>query len=61
MEWMAVHDQNLDGSWFYSDSHNDQPLLEMVDNPVAVDADKLLEKTARERGWELMSLRDNPA
>jgi HAD superfamily hydrolase (TIGR01490 family) len=61
MEWMARHDETLEGSWFYSDSHNDEPLLEMVDNPVAVDADKLLEETARKNGWKLMSLRGNPA
>lgn len=60
MQWMALHGETLEGSWFYSDSHNDRPLLEMVDNPVAVDADEPLEKIARERGWRLMSLRGEP-
>ncbi|HAC26641.1 MAG TPA: HAD-IB family hydrolase, partial [Marinobacter hydrocarbonoclasticus] len=43
---------------FYSDSHNDLPLLRKVDNPVAVDPDPTLEKTAIENGWAVMSLRD---
>lgn len=44
-------------SHFYSDSHNDLPLLEKVTHPVAVDPDDTLEKRARERGWPLLSLR----
>ncbi len=57
-EWLQHHDENLDGSWFYSDSHNDLPLLEMVENPVAVDADTTLTGQARVRGWPIISLRD---
>lgn len=45
-------------SWFYSDSHNDLPLLEKVTNPVAVDADETLAQAAAERGWLQISLRD---
>lgn len=45
-------------SWFYSDSHNDLPLLEKVTNPVAVDADETLAQAAAERGWPQISLRD---
>ncbi|ANB02382.1 HAD family phosphatase [Ectothiorhodospira sp. BSL-9] len=48
----------LDGSWFYSDSHNDLPLLERVAYPVAVDPDEILADTARARGWKQISLRD---
>ena len=44
-------------SRFYSDSHNDLPLLERVTRPVAVDPDEELLKTARERNWEVISLR----
>ena len=57
-EWLRAHGENLAGSWFYSDSHNDLPLLEMVENPVAVDADDTLSDHARARGWPLISLRD---
>jgi HAD superfamily hydrolase (TIGR01490 family) len=44
-------------SWFYSDSHNDLPLLEKVTHPVAVDADETLAQAAVERGWPRISLR----
>ncbi|MDG6778142.1 HAD-IB family hydrolase [Thiomicrorhabdus sp. zzn3] len=57
-EWLKAHDQNLEGSYFYSDSHNDQPLLEVVDNPVVVDADATLLKTAAEKSWPSITLRD---
>ena len=48
---------NLAQSAFYSDSHNDLPLLERVTHPVAVDPDETLEAEARRRGWPIMSLR----
>ncbi|MBW0149380.1 histidinol-phosphatase [Marinobacter arenosus] len=57
-DWLAAHDRDLGGAWFYSDSHNDAPLLKAVDNPVAVDPDPTLEALARENGWQIMSLRD---
>jgi HAD superfamily hydrolase (TIGR01490 family) len=44
-------------SVFYSDSHNDLPLLERVSRPVAVDADGALAAEAARRGWATMSLR----
>lgn len=43
--------------WFYSDSHNDLPLLERVEHPVAVNADEVLAKTAAERGWPSLRLK----
>jgi HAD superfamily hydrolase (TIGR01490 family) len=55
--WLAERGTDLRGSWFYSDSHNDLPLLERVDNPVAVDPDDKLRELARERGWRVISLR----
>lgn len=57
-EWLNQNDENLDGAWFYSDSHNDLPLLQLVENPVAVDPDPRLETFAREQGWPVISLRD---
>jgi HAD superfamily hydrolase (TIGR01490 family) len=44
-------------STFYSDSHNDLPLLERVTRPVAVDPDAQLAAVARRRGWAVISLR----
>jgi len=55
--WVTERGLSTAGAWFYSDSHNDLPLLEQVDNPVAVDPDPSLLATARERSWQVMSLR----
>jgi len=56
--WLKETGHSLDGSFFYSDSHNDLPLLNQVTNPVAVDPDATLARHARERGWPIISLRD---
>ncbi len=56
-QWMAENKQTLQGSWFYSDSLNDIPLLEQVDHPRVVDPDPRFCAIARERGWKIMSLR----
>ena len=56
-EWLAEREETLEGSWFYSDSHNDIPLLSRVDHPVAVDADPELTAHAQRMGWREMSLR----
>ncbi|WP_414981092.1 HAD family hydrolase [Congregibacter sp.] len=58
MEWLASEEETLEGAWFYSDSHNDLPLLEIVDNPVAVDPDPTLAQHGREHGWPQISLRN---
>lgn len=55
--WLLENGQQLEGSWFYSDSQNDLPLLNMVDNPVAVDPDEVLHTHAVEQGWRVVSLR----
>ena len=57
-EWAKQNRKNLKGAWFYSDSHNDLPLLEFVDNPVAVDPDTVLKDIASNRGWKIISLRN---
>lgn len=44
-------------TYFYSDSHNDLPLLEQADAPCAVDADEALSAVATARGWPQISLR----
>ncbi|KAA6185503.1 HAD family hydrolase [Thiohalocapsa marina] len=56
-QWLEERDEDLRDSHFYSDSINDVPLLETVDNPVAVDPDPHLADVARERGWPILSLR----
>lgn len=57
-QWLEEHDADLAGAFFYSDSHNDLPLLELVDNPVAVDPDDTLRDRAEAEGWPVISLRD---
>lgn len=44
-------------STFYSDSHNDLPLLALVTHPVAVDPDSTLRAHAERQGWPIISLR----
>lgn len=58
--WLAARGQTLadfDTSYFYSDSHNDLPLMKLVTNPVAVDADATLTAHAQAHGWPIISLR----
>jgi len=56
--WMLERGHDLAGSSFYSDSHNDLPLLQRVDRPVAVDPDPRLRAEAQARGWPVLSLRN---
>lgn len=58
--WLEEQSQSLDGACFYSDSHNDLPLLELVDRPIAVDPDQQLAEHARQQGWPIISLHDEP-
>ena len=56
--WLAEHHETLDDSWFYSDSHNDLPLLRTVTHPVAVDPDDTLREWALTHHWPVISLRE---
>ena len=57
LESMGLNFGCFGQSWFYSDSHNDLPLLQQVTHPVAVDPDEILSATAREHGWQILALR----
>ena len=35
-KWLEDQDLTMEGAWFYSDSHNDLPLLEIVEHPVEI-------------------------
>ena len=57
--WLGALGHALQGfseSTFYSDSHNDLPLLERVSHPVAVRPDHPLRQAALARGWEVITL-----
>jgi HAD superfamily hydrolase (TIGR01490 family) len=59
-QWLEQRGQVLTDfavSYFYSDSHNDLPLMQLVTNPVAVDADPILSAYAVEHAWPQISLR----
>jgi HAD superfamily hydrolase (TIGR01490 family) len=63
-DWLAglgVAFKSFSTSTFYSDSHNDLPLLERVTEPVAVDPDPQLEAEAARRRWRVMTLRSQVA
>ena len=55
--WLKENSESLDGSYFYSDSINDLPLLEGVTHPVAVNPDERLSAIATERNWPILDLR----
>ncbi len=57
--WLTRNNESLEGSYFYSDSHNDLPLLEIVDHPIAVDPDGTLEAIAKQREWRITSFLDD--
>ncbi len=56
-EWLDRQEAEPSETWFYSDSHNDIPLLEGVTHPAAVDPDPLLAEHAALKGWPVLSLR----
>ena len=48
---------SFEDSFFYSDSHNDLPLMQKVKTPVAVDPDDKLRAHAGKMGWKIITLR----
>ena len=55
-EWAKIKGFNLELATFYSDSIHDLPLLEKVNNPIAVNPDPKLEKISITRGWQILDL-----
>ena len=58
-QWLAAQGRrwiDFSETRFYSDSHNDLPLLERVSHPVAVRPDHPLRQAALARGWEVITL-----
>jgi HAD superfamily hydrolase (TIGR01490 family) len=56
-QWLENTSHDLENSTFYSDSHNDLSLLEVVTTPVAIDPDDQLKATALAKNWEIRSFR----
>lgn len=57
LESLGLYFGSFEQSWFYSDSHNDLPLMQKVDKPIAVDPDDTLRSHAEQHGWPVISLR----
>ena len=45
---------DFEKTYFYSDSRNDLPLLELVSDPIAVNADDFLREHASKMNWEIL-------
>ncbi|HEV7165230.1 MAG TPA: HAD family hydrolase [Gammaproteobacteria bacterium] len=60
-EWLERNQLATGETWFYSDSHNDLPLLERVTHPTAVNPDEVLARVARERNWPTLQLHKEAA
>jgi len=59
-QWLESRGQcwaDFEATWFYSDSHNDLPLMKLVQNPVAANPDPQLQAHAEAHGWPIISLR----
>src|SRR5919202_562724 len=57
-EWLESNGLGLGGSHFYSDSHNELPLLGLVDDPAAVNPDSVLRAHAETSGWPILNLHE---
>ncbi len=58
-DWLGKRGLGLEDfgeSWFYSDSMNDLPLLEVVSHPVATNPSPALRALAGTRGWPVLDL-----
>jgi HAD superfamily hydrolase (TIGR01490 family) len=58
IEWMEQNSIDPKNTSFYSDSYSDLPLLEYCGNPVAVNPDMILTRTAKKQGWKIMRFKE---
>ncbi|WP_066565693.1 HAD family phosphatase [Snodgrassella sp. CFCC 13594] len=57
-EWLDGQNKTLadyEKVYFYSDSHNDLPLLKLANEPVAVNPDDILLAHAQKNGWPVLN------
>ncbi|MBC7413573.1 MAG: HAD family hydrolase [Herminiimonas sp.] len=57
--WLAAMNRTLESferSYFYSDSHNDLPLMSLVTDPVATNPNRQLTGHAQAHGWPILKL-----
>lgn len=53
LNFISEHDYSLEESYAYSDDVSDLPLLQLAQNPVAVNPNKKLRKIAQLEGWPI--------
>lgn len=56
--WLRRNGGSLADCWFYTDSHEDEPLLERVGRPRVVDPDTRLLARAGRENWPVLRFRD---
>ena len=57
--WLATLNRKLEDfseSYFYSDSINDLPLLEVVTHPIVTNPSPSLLNVAKERNWPVLNM-----
>lgn len=59
--WAAEQQTELAQSYFYSDHISDQPLLEVVAHPIAVNPEPQLARLARSRAWPILDWHSSAA
>ena len=60
-DWLSERGWTLDSftdTTFYSDSHNDLPLMKLVQHPVAANPDDTLRAHAQQHAWPMINLRE---
>jgi HAD superfamily hydrolase (TIGR01490 family) len=58
LAYLKENDLHIDDCVFYSDSHHDIPLLEIVGKPIAVNPDRTLKKRAKRENWEILKFKE---
>jgi len=49
---------NVENISFYTDSHNDLPLLEFVPTPIVVNPDHKLDLISKEKRWKKLTFKE---
>ncbi|MDR2376445.1 MAG: HAD-IB family hydrolase, partial [Treponema sp.] len=57
-DWLEERAVDPADLFFYSDSYTDLPLLEFSGHPVAVNPDRILQREARRRRWQILRWRE---
>lgn len=56
-QWLEQTGESATGARFYSDSINDLPLLEYIDQPIATNPHPRLQPVAQQQGWPILDWR----